>query len=178
MRFMHIHSHVYTHRPFLLLWIIKKQIFQQKFLGKKIKVRLNYFLFPSSEFKSLSCFLAVIQSVLTTSTQCIHTAIWTDCFSVCVYRLVSFIQLCCLLKRCRTGGIRARKTHTHKRARTNKPHNFLSYFTHKLCISFHSPSLAHRHTHTYKQSLVLPKQPACVFFIIHLNIYKSDLRPY
>ncbi len=112
---------------------------------------------------------------------------------VCVYRLLPFVGVCCLLKRCRTGGIRARKK-TLTQASRDKQHththtHFLSYFTHTHKTLFPSPFLklslaplslsqTHTHTYTHKQSLALPRLSACVFFIIHLNIYKSDLRPY
>jgi len=83
---VHTLTLLHTHLALPPLWLLSTFSSEEEEKEKKREkeVGWNYFLFPSSEFKSLSCFLAVIQSVLTTGAQCMHTAMWTDCLSVCV----------------------------------------------------------------------------------------------
>lgn len=58
--------------------------------------------------------------------------------------------------------------------RTQANNSFFSLVSHTTLLS-HFVSV---HTHRRALSRLWPRRAACVFFIKHLNIYKSDLRPY
>lgn len=115
-------------------------------------------------FVSLLYFLAVIQTVSTEAVWYVHV------YRLCVHRLIPLIRVCCLLKRCRAGGTGARTKEIREHRQTA---NF-SVVSHTTLLS-HFVSF---HTHTHTLSRLWLRRPACVFFIKHLNIYKSDLRPY
>lgn len=101
----------------------------QLFTGKQILQLKFFFLFPLSQFKSLSCFLTVIQLVLTTGAKCIHTAIWTDCLTVCVcvcvdwFHLYEFDVYWNAVALQELGQGKKKHTHTQKeRTQTNNTH--------------------------------------------------------